>query len=70
MSMKGKTLVKGHTLRMEGEAFNDLGYQEWGLKVGRAKCSCGWLSEVASSRAARKRLHRAHKEAVKNESEE
>jgi hypothetical protein len=63
MSMKGKTLVKGHTLLFEG--------QPWGTMrrngVGPGKCSCGLYSdEGLISNAARKRWHTAHKEEIKN----
>ncbi len=57
--------VPGHTLRHEGAPFNDAGYLLWldGTTggTGRAKCSCGELSPVYRSAAARKQWHRTHK---------
>lgn len=62
MSMKGKTLVKGHTLSMEGQP---LGYARSG--IGYGGCSCGARSEELPSNAARKRWHKKHKEEVSKE---
>jgi hypothetical protein len=58
MSMKGKTLLKGHTLLHEGA-----------LSTGRrgpgsAMCSCGWTMFCASDND-RKKEHRKHKEAIR-----
>lgn len=61
MSLKGKTLVKGHTLLFEGAALGMLG-NDCGLGVGG--CSCGARSEELPSRASRKRWHKEHKQAV------
>lgn len=65
MSMKGKTLVKGHTLVREGWPHwsNDdpLNFRS---KKGRGKCSCGAMSEWLGSTAQRKRWHKQHKAEV------
>lgn len=63
--MRGKTLVKGHTLLFEGQAFGSDGkllprYPSMGM----AKCSCGMLSESLDSNAARKCWHKQHKAEV------
>lgn len=66
-SDRGKTLVRGHTLRHEGAAFKPNGYLSiYDQTHGHAKCSCGALSESLPSRNARKRWHRAHKEEVRD----
>ncbi len=62
MSMKGKTLVKGHTLIMEGQP---CGYARNG--PGQGACSCGLRSPELSSNAARKRWHKEHKKEVSKE---
>ena len=60
-SRKGKTLVKGHTLFNEGELFYELGKLN---RSGNGECSCGAISEVLPSTAARQRWHREHKAEV------
>ena len=65
MSNIGKTLVKGHTLLFEGQPLGIDIYARRGL--GRGKCSCGAMSELLLSNAARKRWHKQHKEEVKEE---
>lgn len=62
MSLKGKTLVKGHSLLFEGAAFG----RSWNQSgAGMAKCTCGLMSPELPNRAARKRWHKQHKEEVK-----
>jgi hypothetical protein len=53
-SMKGKTLLKGHSLLFEGRC----------LGVGKAICSCGQKSDNLPSNAARQRWHKEHKDAI------
>lgn len=59
--------VTGHTLRSEGAAYDDHGRRINPATIdpysgaGRGKCSCGALSDVLDSGAARKRWHRQHK---------
>jgi hypothetical protein len=64
---KANARVAGHTLRAEGAPFDEAGagpmYHYEG-KVGRAKCSCGALSEMLPTNAARRRWHADHKAAV------
>lgn len=62
--------VPGHGLRSEGAPHDDQGapillgiYLHRGGE-GRAKCSCGVLSEPLPSSYARKRWHWSHKQAV------
>lgn len=59
------TIVPGHGLQFEGRAYDD--DARWVLygKTGRGLCSCGELSPVLPSIAARKRWHREHKAEVK-----
>lgn len=65
--MIGKTLLKGHIMGDEGCARGDDGMILWDAKgPGRGKCSCGALSEILPTRAARKRWHREHKDAIRN----
>lgn len=62
MNLVGKTLLKGHTLLFEGEAIG----QSWHKNgPGSGKCSCGEMSPELPTRAARKRWHREHKEAIR-----
>lgn len=62
------SLIPGHTLRFEGWAYDQHGEPFSGRNSpaeGRAKCSCGALSEVLPSTAARKRWHKeVHKPEV------
>ena len=58
MTLKGKTLVKGHTLLFEGDALGK-SYSRCG--PGEGGCSCGARSDRLPSRAARKRWHKEHK---------
>jgi hypothetical protein len=60
MSLKGKTLVKGHTLVFEGAALG----QSNRTGPGIGGCSCGERSETLPTTAERKRWHAAHKKAV------
>lgn len=64
--------VTGHSLMNEGAAFRDDGEREdFGRHVlgtagpGRAKCSCGELSEPLPSSTARRAWHREHKAATR-----
>lgn len=64
-------LVKGHTLCYEGAPHNEHGDVDiaWGGYIsrggeGRAKCSCGQLSEVLPSAKQRQQWHREHKAEV------
>jgi hypothetical protein len=58
MTMKGKTLLKGHTLMDEGQPLGT--GRRSGDGVGG--CSCGARSPVLFSNAARQRWHKDHKE--------
>lgn len=60
--------VERHTLRFEGAPHDDQGNRIttnlFGIGVGgegRAKCSCGALSEVLPSANKRRSWHRTHK---------
>lgn len=64
--------MSGHALMNEGAAFDDAGNRkDFGRFVlntsgeGRAKCSCGELSEVFLTASARKLWHRDHKAEMK-----
>ena len=61
------TLLDGHWLWWEGAPHDHrggrIGWNGTG-GVGSAKCSCGELSPVLPSGAARKRWHREHKAAL------
>ena len=63
---RGQTLLAGHTLRHEGQPHAVNERQEVVRvpegRFGRACCSCGWLSDLVDSNAARKRLHAWHKD--------
>lgn len=69
MSLKGKTLVKGHTLYREGArdrvrrpCCDD--FEEWywgGNGPGHGVCSCDAISPHLPNKAARKRWHKEHK---------
>lgn len=62
--VKRQLLVPGHTLAFEGAPHTDEGHRDgrWGAAgSGRAKCSCGDLSDVLSTTRARKQWHRDHK---------
>ena len=65
MSAKGKTLLKGHTLRREGQAFDERGRWLPNEPYGCGKCSCGEVSVPLHTDAARKRWHRAHKDSLR-----
>lgn len=61
-------LVSGHTLRSEGAPFDENGNHIYpngprgGVSgTGRAKCSCGEVSEPLPSAYKRKAWHRGHK---------
>lgn len=62
-------LVPGHTLKSEGAAFQWDGRRyvrvyHWGVGgKGKGLCSCGATSKVLDSGAARRRWHKAHREA-------
>lgn len=67
--MKQNTRVAGHTLEREGAAHDDQGRLAYSSYVvtsgtGRGMCSCGELSDVLHSGAARKRWHAEHKAAA------
>ncbi len=71
---KGKTTrLAGHSLVGEGAPHNDLGVRLRGeysyghekTPGGRGQCSCGALSDVVTTRAARKRWHAEHKAEIK-----
>lgn len=64
------TRVAGHTLWYEGAPHDDRGHRIWrpygsASGRGRGKCSCGALSEMEFTAAARKRWHAEHKQQVK-----
>lgn len=67
--MSRHLLVKGHTLKYEGQPHDPNGrlVPRWQGKVGRAKCSCGWLSKLLHSHSARKRAHAEHKLEIQQE---
>lgn len=65
--------MPGHELFGEGAPHDARGKRlltMWGGTggVGYGKCSCGKLSEMLYSGQARKKWHRAHKEALRKES--
>lgn len=63
--------VPGHTLAFEGAAHDDHGvrlHHHTG-NPGRAKCSCGELSDELPSGTARKAWHRRHKDDVAKQAE-
>ena len=68
--MDTSTRLPGHGLQYEGRACIPDGEGGFILAstksnyAGRALCSCGEQSDILPSDAARKRWHRAHKEAV------
>ena len=59
ITFKKQTLVKGHTLSMEGQP---VGYARNG--PGQGICSCRQLSPVLPTNAARKRWHKQHKDEI------
>ncbi len=61
MSLKGKTLVKGHSLLFEGKT---PGAIRWTGGEGPGKCSCGVLSPSLPTTGARQRWHKEHKAEV------
>lgn len=68
VSMKGKTLLAGHSLTNEGEAFAENGFPlSFAYRGGEGcgLCSCGEVSKWLPTRAARKRWHRTHKDEVR-----
>ncbi len=54
--------LAGHGLLAEGRVPNGWSY---GTGSGRARCECGWESDILPTTAARQRAHRAHKEWVR-----
>lgn len=59
------TQVRGHGLVREGFPHDDRGvplYQVSSAGPGRAKCSCGEMSEELPSGNQRRKWHREHKE--------
>lgn len=69
--MSTNTRVQGHTLVWEGAPHDADGRRirrgNWGdgkSGTGRAKCSCGALSDELPSKGARQRWHREHKESL------
>lgn len=77
MTMKGKTLLKGHTLVGEGQRFASLDCEQcdppWPLALlrrqggpGHGRCSCGAVSPHLDSQSKRKRWHReVHKDEIR-----
>jgi hypothetical protein len=67
---RGALIVEGHTLIAEGAPHDDDGEYIRGYGMirtsgpGRAKCSCGELSDVLPSVGPRRKWHVEHKEAV------
>jgi len=62
--MKGKTLLKGHTLLNEGKAVGRA------AGAGLGGCSCGARSEELPSNVARQRWHKQHKDEIRAERKE
>lgn len=62
-------MLPGHTLVAEGAPHDNLGNRlEGGLTgVGRAKCTCGGLSEMLNSTRARQQWHRDHKNQIRGD---
>lgn len=56
MILKGKMLVKGHTLYREGQSVN-----LEGVSKGMGACSCGARSPKLTSNRARQQWHQQHK---------
>lgn len=60
--------MPGHELIREGAPFEADGRDSyparWGSGTGCGRCSCGALSEVLTSGAARKNWHRGHKDSI------
>ena len=60
--------MAGHGLRFAGAPHNAAGHRIslYGPATGdgRAKCTCGWLSGVLPTAAARKHAHAEHKRQV------
>ena len=63
MSTHAYTQIPGHGLAGEGAAHDDQGRRINGHTggTGRAKCSCGEMSDVLPSGYKRKAWHREHK---------
>lgn len=61
MSMKGKTLVKGHTLEREDRVLKHLIF---GSGPSKGVCSRGLESPEFTTTAARRRWHNGHQAAV------
>lgn len=61
--------VSGHTLRHEGQAFNERGVRD-GTANGYGRCSCGAQSPWLTSDYQRKDWHRRHKSEVLAEREQ
>jgi hypothetical protein len=66
--MGARLVVKGHTLRGEGAAYEPherggfRAIRNWGTGgTGFAVCTCGVTSEVLSSSTQRRAWHRGHK---------
>lgn len=63
-----RTEVRGHGLQSEGAAHDSIGRRlrnsSGASGDGRAKCSCGVLSDVVPSGNQRKIWHKQHKAAV------
>ena len=66
-TMKGKTLLKGHTLWAEGDAVGR--HYSWS-GLGCGSCSCGARSPELPSRAARRRWHAQHKDEIRKSQEQ
>lgn len=68
MTRVGGRRVAGHSLLAEGAAFDDDGERiSWNTTggEGRAKCSCGALSEPLVSGIKRRDWHNEHKEGLR-----
>lgn len=65
MSRVGQTLLSGHVLRGEGNPYDAAGRPSSDWRHGRAKCSCGALSDPLPSSRQRQQWHREHKDAIR-----
>lgn len=62
-----------HQLIANGAAFDDDGdrlFSKTTSGMGRAKCSCGWMSDPVEFGRTRKKLHADHKDATEEDVEE
>ena len=68
MTLKGQTLLKGHSLRFEGQALYggpNMGCPTGKNGRGQGRCSCGEWSPVLGSSYQRKQWHRQHKDEIR-----